>query len=282
MNSLVWLVMDSCRYDSVVAAATPALDRFAAANGTTVERRYSYASWTAPSHYAFLTGLVPHLSPPGVLASEVYRRDYLCWSNRLGGGGLDFAKFIPHLSLPKLLRDLGYRTVGRVSLPVLNEATAIAQHFDDYRLMDDHNDFAGMIDGMTFGGGRPYFYFLNLGETHYPYRLPDAGLPRVSGVHGTARALAGGTEIRMTGQSLAAFFDDAEALDRFRHQQIRCVEYIDSLLPRLFAKCPPGTHLIITADHGELFGEDGYFGHGPVMHSKVFEVPFIEGKAPRD
>jgi len=33
----------------------------------------------------------------------------------------------------------------------------------------------------------------------------------------------------------------------------------------------------VTADHGELFGEAGYFGHGPIMHEKCFEVPFVEG-----
>jgi arylsulfatase A-like enzyme len=282
MNSLVWVVMDSCRYDSVTAAATPALDRFAAANGTVVERRYSYASWTAPSHYAFLTGLVPHSSPPGVFASEVYRRDYLRWTDRLGGGAFDFTRFIPHLSLPKVLRELGYRTVGRVSLPVLNESTAVAQHFHDYRLMDDHNDFAGMINGMTFVGDMPYFYFFNLGETHYPYMLADPDLPHVSGVHGVARTLGGGNGNDTTAPGPAAFFDNPAILDRLRRQQVRCVEYIDGLLPRLFATCPPGTHLIITADHGELFGEDGYFGHGPVMHPKVFEVPFVEGKVPQD
>jgi glucan phosphoethanolaminetransferase (alkaline phosphatase superfamily) len=34
----------------------------------------------------------------------------------------------------------------------------------------------------------------------------------------------------------------------------------------------------VTADHGELFGEQGYFGHGPIHHDKVYEVPFVEGK----
>ena len=47
-----------------------------------------------------------------------------------------------------------------------------------------------------------------------------------------------------------------------------------SLLERL----PPNTWLIVTSDHGELFGEDGYFGHGPIQHEKVWEVPFVEGK----
>ena len=41
---------------------------------------------------------------------------------------------------------------------------------------------------------------------------------------------------------------------------------------------PPGTWVTITSDHGELFGEDGFFGHGPICHEKVFEVPFVEGR----
>jgi arylsulfatase A-like enzyme len=46
----------------------------------------------------------------------------------------------------------------------------------------------------------------------------------------------------------------------------------------LFDIAPKNTWITITADHGELFGEAGYFGHGPVQHEKVFEVPFVEGK----
>jgi len=41
---------------------------------------------------------------------------------------------------------------------------------------------------------------------------------------------------------------------------------------------PPNTHIMVTSDHGELFGEDGYFGHGPIIHEKVFEVFFVEGR----
>jgi len=45
------------------------------------------------------------------------------------------------------------------------------------------------------------------------------------------------------------------------------------------AKAPENTYFIVTSDHGELFGEDGYFGHGPIMHEKCFEIPFVEGRA---
>jgi len=76
-----------------------------------------------------------------------------------------------------------------------------------------------------------------------------------------------------------AFFDEQQ-MARFRQQQIAALEYVDGLLGELYAKCPPNTYFIITADHGELFGEDGFFGHGPIFHEKVFEVPFVEGLRP--
>ena len=55
--------------------------------------------------------------------------------------------------------------------------------------MDNHNDFSGMIDEITFIDNQPTFYFLNLGETHYPYMLQDEELPHISGVHGVFKHL---------------------------------------------------------------------------------------------
>jgi arylsulfatase A-like enzyme len=51
-------------------------------------------------------------------------------------------------------------------------------------------------------------------------------------------------------------------------------------MSRLFDRVPDDTWLIVTSDHGELFGEDRYFGHGPIQHPKVLEVPYVEGPAP--
>lgn len=266
--------MDSCRYDSFTAASTPHADRFAAANKVAIERRYSYASWTAPSHYAYLMGMVPHSNPAGVFASQVYKADFRRWSDRLGTQGLDFSKFVPYLSLPKVLKGLGYHTVARVSLPVLNELTLLSTHFNDYQLMENHNDFRGMIEEMTFTCDHPHFYFFNLGETHYPYMLTEEALPHVSGVHGVLK--------RINSDTPESVFFDQPAMNRLRAQQVKCVEYVDSLLQKLLCKCPVGTHVILTADHGELFGESNYFGHGPIMHEKVFEVPFVEGKVTKD
>lgn len=266
MNNLVYIIMDSCRYDTYQAAHTPNLEKLG-----TVEARYSYASWTSPSHYVLLMGMIPHKNPRLVFASEVYKEDFKAWSTRLGVPNLEFRSFVPELSLPRQLQKLGYRTVGRVSMPVMNQYTPFSRYFDDYKLMDNHNDFAGMVREIDFSGPQPFFYFLNLGETHYPYMLPKSEAPILHGLHGVLKHLDS------DGDTPQSFFDP-EQMARFRLQQVKALEYIDELLLKLFAKCPDETYFIITADHGELFGEEGFFGHGPIFHEKLFEIPFVEGK----
>lgn len=272
MNHLIYVIMDSCRHDSCVMARTPNIDLLGS-----IGRRYSYASWTSPSHYAMLMGMMPHESPVGVFASEVYKGEFKKWVGRLGIEGLSFRSFVPELSLPKILKDHGYRTIARVSLPVLNPHAGLNRFFDDYRLMDHHNDFAGMVREIHFSGQQPYFYFLNLGETHYPYMLSGTDLPHISGVHGVLKNLQESAADPAPGDDR---FFPAEEMQRLHQQQIRCVEYVDGVIGELYRKCPPNTYFIITADHGELFGEAGYFGHGPIMHEKCFEVPFVEGLRP--
>ena len=101
----------------------------------------------------------------------------------------------------------------------------------------------------------------------------------MSGVHGVFRHLdeqvVGGKLV--DDQTEPAFFDYG-ALERLRARQIQTVAYLDGVFERLFDRLPPDTYVTITADHGELFGEGGYFGHGPINHNKVYEVPFLEGK----
>jgi len=184
-NNYVLIILDSCRYDSFIEARPRVMPRLG-----DVEQRWSYASWTAPSHYNLLSGLLPHNSPKQVFASDYYKRDFLKFSERLGLEGITFKSLIPTLYFPVFLKEtLGYRTHAMVSLPVLNPRTVLNHGFDTYRLMDKHNDMRAMLRQMTFDDDRPSFYLLNVGETHYPYALPHEDpkdWPRISGVHGIA------------------------------------------------------------------------------------------------
>jgi arylsulfatase A-like enzyme len=274
-RNLVIVVLDSLRYDSWVEAGPATL-----ATLGRVERRWSYASWTAPSHYNLLMGLLPHTSPQEVYASEYYKRDFMRYSERLGVEGIEFKKLLPSIFLPTFLRSLGYRTHAFVSMPVLNPQTVINRDFDTYELMPTHNDMAAMLPRLQFDETRPSFYLLNVGETHYPYALPGedpSNWPRISGVHGVFKRL--GDEDADDPTEPREFFDQ-EKLVELRGRQIAAVTYLDTVFARLFDLLPSGTWVIVTSDHGELFGEDRYFGHGPIMHEKVHEVPFVEGVVP--
>ena len=274
-RNLVMVVLDSLRYDSWTEAGPETL-----ASLGPVERRWSYASWTAPSHYNLLMGLLPHSSPAAVFASEYYKRDFARYSERLGVEGIEFRKFLPSIFLPTFLRHtLGYGTHAMVSMPVLNPHTAINRDFDRYTLMPRHNDMGAMIDELEFDDDRPSFYLLNVGDTHYPYALPDedpSRWPRISGVHGVFRHLDEDPDP----ESDAREFFDQSQLAELQGRQVGAVSYLDGVFARLFDRLPSDTWVIVTSDHGELFGEDRYFGHGPISHPKVLEVPFVEGLVP--
>jgi len=279
-NHVVFIVFDSCRWDAYQAARTPNLDRIAAA-----ERRYSYASWTSPSHYTFLMGMVPHLSPKGVFASNVYREEFAAWSRRLNIPDVEFGKFVPELSLPAFLKAAGYWCEGWVSLPVLNPRTSLSAHFDRYELAPSHNDLQAIFDRLEFRSDRPTFFFINTGETHYPYLLPGetAGdLPHLHGVHGVFKSLD--EFLKNPGQFIHDRGEDefftAAQFRAFYDKQVACVEHLDAVVGRFLARCPANTYFMVMSDHGELFGEDGYFGHGPIFHEKVFEVFYLEGPRP--
>jgi len=279
-NNYVLVVFDSCRYDSFVAAKPKTIKKLGK-----VEKRWSYASWTSPSHYNLLIGLMPHTSPRHVYASEYYKNDFLKFNTRLGTEDISFRSLVPKLFLPTFLRDtMGYRTNAMVSLPVLNPKTILNTGFDGYRLMDKHNDMRAMVREMSFSEEKPNFFLLNVGETHYPYALPDEPpdqWPRISGVHGVFKHLddevVGGKLLVKKDDKKDKFFNNKK-LEELRQRQITAVKHLDGVVEELFDMVPKNTYITITADHGELFGEGGYFGHGPIYHEKVWEVPFVEAK----
>ena len=160
---------DSCRYDALMKANLPILQRLG-----TIEKRYAYATSTAPSHYNLLMGLLPHPSPTNVFASTYYKKDFEHFSKRLGIANLGFDNMVPRMwLLHHLKHTLGYYTRAIVSMPVLNPHTPLAVDFDSFEMADKHNDLLGMTQKLRFSSERPTFYLLNTGETHYPYAPVD-------------------------------------------------------------------------------------------------------------
>jgi hypothetical protein len=268
------IILDSCRFDSLTAAKPKHI-----LNLGELQRRYSYATWTAPSHYNLLMGLLPHPSPQNVFASNYYKDDFKRFSERLQIPSIDFEEMIPRMWLPHFLRNvLGYYTRAIVSLPVLNPHTPIAVDFDSYEMTEHHNNLSAIIDQLQFSKERPTFYLINTGETHYPYASfdePPSQWPKIHGAHGVFKNFSQGQPLH---KSSAPQFFEGDRLRELKERQINVLTNVDRSIEKLFDTVPANTYITITSDHGELFGEDDYFGHGPINHSKVLEVPFIEGK----
>lgn len=265
-RDFILLVLDSCRYDSFVRAQPENLGRLGP-----MERRWSYATWTAPAHYDLLTGLLPHRGEPGRHAQDVYRDEFAAWQARLGVP-LDWGSMAPRLWLPSFLADRGWRCQAWVSLPVLNPSVPLAAGFHRFLLRERHADLAGIFGDLRFYDDAPAFWLVNAGETHYPYEVPGRAydpLPRLSGLHGAVRRYddLGASDAMFSPEQLAALHE----------RQVDAVRYVDGLIPLLRDLAPPGTWLTVTSDHGECFGEGGFFGHGPIQHETVLEVPFVEG-----
>jgi len=120
-NHFITIVLDSCRFDSFEAANPKTMLKLGP-----LERRWSYATWTAPSHYNLLMGLMPHTRPELVYASEYYKKDFIKYAERLGQSEFEFKSLVPQLYLPLFLKQtLDYHTNALVSLPVLNPKTLL-------------------------------------------------------------------------------------------------------------------------------------------------------------
>ena len=58
-----------------------------------------------------------------------------------------------------------------------------------------------------------------------------------------------------------------------RRRQRACLEHVDGLLAPLIEALLPAT-AVITADHGDCWGEEGLWEHG-ISHRRTLEVPLL-------
>ena len=276
-RNLVVVVLDSLRYDSWVEAAPPTLAQLGP-----VERRWSYATWTAPSHYNLLMGLLPHTSPPEVYASEYYKQDFRRYSERLGVEGIEFKRVLPSIFMPTYLRHtLGYRTGALVSMPVLNPHTAINRDFDQLRADADPQRHGGDAAAARVRRRAAVVLAPERRRDPLPVRAPGRGPVGMAADLGRPRRLqAASTTSRSRRRPSRASSSTRPRMRELHERQISAVGHLDGVIARLFDLLPSNTWVIVTSDHGELFGEERYFGHGPVMHEKVLEVPYVEGLVP--
>ncbi|MGW5295888.1 sulfatase-like hydrolase/transferase [Streptomyces bacillaris] len=276
-TSLLIVTLDSCRHDSAERANTPFLDSLAP-----LQLALAHATFTLPAHHALFSGYFPltegDLGPesPAVLRTlPTARRSGL---RKARGRG-----FSTGANLVDALRLLGHRTVGAGGVRWFGEShlrTGFSTFLfwgPSYQPADRDlpvwapEDFAlshaAELVGALPDGPDPWLLFVNAAETHAPYLASN----RVLGMQRTyADVRNAKTAVRddpvFTGLMAELAFCQAAA-----------VEVVDARLRTLFDLLPTPFDFVITADHGESFGEGGIWGH---VHCapEVFRVPMWQGR----
>jgi len=287
--NVLLLILDTVRASSLSMygaerRTTPRLDAWAQ-SGAIFDWAFSTAPWTLPSHASMFTGRYSsqqtgnwttpldgaHATLAGVFASYGYATGGFT-ANLVAtprGFGLDrgFSRYEDHrrsLSQAALTTSLGQAGSLRNAWHALAEQRwvggalrALARMDFEPRYSYPDNDPKTAADineaflrWQAGTAGRPFLAFLNYFDAHGPYESPA----RYDTLFG--------------------------ASDRVRDKYDRSIRYLDDALAALFdslasRRLLDNTIVVVTADHGEQFGEHGLSWHSNSLYEQLTHVPLI-------
>jgi arylsulfatase A-like enzyme len=289
---------------------SPTIDELAS-RGICFKRARATASWTLPSHSSMFTGRWPHELSAGwftpldaaapTVAEYLGERGYVtagfaanvayCASDSgLARGFTTYHDFIfPRLTSLHLTAIVGRVVDGiqgaeslcayALGVPFLRPAADLV-----WQLVGNGRKEAAVVNREFLGWlsarqrqDRPFFAFLNYYDAHYPYELPATGIHRFGAVPRNERekaVLRDWNEIQKGDPSKGqiAFARDCYD-DCLAHLDEELGILIDELERRSILE---RTWVIITADHGESFGEHPrVFVHGTTLYLTESHVPLV-------
>jgi len=242
VRPFILITLDSVPWQAFLYADTPYLDSL----GTPVCGR-SHGDNTISSHHALFAGHFPTTKD---------------WPGRQ-------PKFGPNMATT--FGAKGYATFGAVALPYLYPKFGFDRGFEEYKFRIDEKVqgvyYCPLEENLVFlrmcldRVSDPAFVFLNVGETHFPYHHKGEPLPEWS-------------EWETTG---AQGNPDPDTFYRYCRNMLRAqvtqIEWVDARLAEF--DWPKDAVFYVTSDHGECFGEDGFFNHTHGAHPQEIYVPVV-------
>ena len=251
-------------YDGHTSANIDALAR----ESVVYTKAVSTSSWTLPAHASLFTGRFTashgaRYDPEGPMMLTNAIPGPEGW-DRYRARGLSSST----VTLAEILHDAGFATGAVVGGPWLKAVFGLNRGFDTYdennittvngRPASDVTDAA--LSWIDQNKERQQFLFLNYFDPHGPYTPPKEFAQR----HVMREMLSD--------PSLADLVDrrmyDAE-IDYMDHHVGRVLDRLKEM--GLYEK----TWIIVTADHGELLGEHGKWGHGHYLTEHELRIPLI-------
>ena len=255
-RSVLLITLDSCRYDTFVAANAPTLKSVGP-----VHRAQAPSHFTYGSHLSMFVGFTPGIA--GV--ERPYVNPKFAKLFRLHNEGRrphgPAAFELRGRSIAQGFGQVGYLTLGSGAMAWFNPHRPHGEHltadfgkfFHTGDLWSVDRQAAWFDRELDIAGDTPVFAFLNVGETHAPYWHKGA-------------AWSAQDNPCVPFQQLDRSADCAA-------RQRSCLEYIDTSLAKLLSRFARAT-IMITADHGDCWGEDGLWEH-TICHEAVLNVPLV-------
>lgn len=286
--NVLFIVLDTVRAKSLglygyAKARTPSLDAFAS-RSVVFDRALSTAPWTLPSHAAMFTGHWPHelnidfYQPLGskypTLAELFAQSGYLTagfaantiYVDKQYGLNRGFAHYEGQPTTP--MAAITQTSTGNMLETTVGLARFLG-HEEKFNSMTAAEVNRRFLDWMhERDESRPFFAFLNYFDAHDPYFVPDtirSQFTQAEPVLSLDYKLDTFTEREIEG--LNASYDAA-------------LSYLDSQLGQLLDslerdKTLENTIVVITADHGEQFGEHRMLVHAGSLYTPLIHVPLM-------
>lgn len=283
--NVIILVIDSLRADGLGLYGNernPSPNIDALANESVVfDRAHSTAPWTLPSTATLFTGMLPDHHGVGMIRkrSTTFRENTQL--------------------VPEHFKDAGYATAAVTD----NRLIAADRGFSPGI---DHFDERSLRGGLNHGGGRVtrlalqwlerhsdenFFLYLHYFDPHWPYQAPAPYTEKYISpqMHEqmTNDLIREGnlTKIRRSQGRIDRAFNMTDPKSRLSVEYLRALydaetSYSDSEIGKVLdylrtTDAWDNTLVLITADHGEEFGDHGWLGHGHTMYEELLHIPLL-------
>lgn len=258
-ESVLFVTLDSCRFDTFDAAALPQLKALGPLHRAQAPSHFTYGS-----HLAMFMGFTPGCAEKRErFVNPKYGRIF-----RMAGGGTPGPggawRQLEGRNVVDGFKAAGYHTLGAAAMNWFNpqKATsrALTQDFDRFFHSGNAWSLGRQLTWLeremrAAPAPRPWFVFLNVGETHVPYYHEGAPWSRE---FNPCRPFD---------------VDGTNDAGECRRRQRGCAEFVDALLAPLLTAFA-GASVLVCGDHGDCWGEDGLWEHG-VSHPRTLEVPLL-------
>jgi len=291
-------------------ATSPRLDALAG-EGALFENAFSAAPWTLPSHASMFTSLLPNLHGTGwerprlsdglATVPALEKHDYHTLAEELAQRGYDTAGASEKswLSYTAGLTQ-GFHSYYDFSRSSLHDDFLLPRFWNRYRekfgapapMAEDKGGSRVVDTALDWLGGnrarqqdRPFFLFMNLNEAHDPYLPPGDFKGHFRPEGATEQDFLELKPHNVTESHrevvIGDFLPTPVQWEIYKSLYDEEILYQDGLLGRLFDGLKEmglmeDTLVIVTADHGEEFGELSHrAGHQLSLSDRLLHVPLI-------